>query len=96
MQATPAWNPSRHLELGADYSFNAIRFPDRDLSLDVHLLRLRVRAAYDTHLSLSTFWQYNSVEDVASLNARLRYNVRDGNDLWIVTAAPMKGQVLQR
>jgi hypothetical protein len=82
--ATPAWNLSPHLELGATYSFNAIRFPDRDLSVDVHLLRLRVRAAYDTHLSLSTFWQYNSVEDVASLNARLRYNVRDGTDLWIV------------
>jgi len=39
---------------------------------------------HDTHLSLSTFWQYNSAVDVASLNARLRYNVRDGTDLWIV------------
>jgi hypothetical protein len=81
---TPAWNPSRHLELGIDYGFNAIRFPERDLSLDVHLLRLRVQTAYDAHLSLSTFWQYNSVADVASVNARLRYNVREGNDLWIV------------
>ncbi len=54
-----------HLELGADYRFNAIRFPDRNLSLDVHLLRLRVRVAYDPRLSLSTFWQYNSVDDVA-------------------------------
>lgn len=79
------WNAvPPHLELGADYIFNAIRFPDRDLSLDVHLLRLRVRVAYDPRLSLSTFWQYNSVEDLASLNARLRFNVRDGTDLWIV------------
>lgn len=79
------WNAvPPHLELGANYSFNAIRFPDRGLSVDVHLLRLRVRVAYDTRFSLSTFWQYNSVEDVASLNARLRYNVRDGTDLWIV------------
>jgi len=77
-----AWPP--HLELGADYSLDAIRFPDRDLSVDVHLMRLRVRVAYDTRFSLSTYWQYNSVEDVASLNARLRYNVRDGTDLWIV------------
>jgi len=79
------WNAvPPHLELGADYSFNAIRFPGRDLSLDVHLLRLRVRVAYDPRLSLSTFWQYNSVEDLGSLNARLRFNVRDGTDLWIV------------
>ncbi len=79
------WNPlPPHLELGADYSFDAIRFPDRDLSLDVHLLRLRVRVAYDTHLSLSAFLQVNSVMDVVTLNARFRYNIRDGNDLWIV------------
>ncbi len=79
------WNARPpHLELGADYSFNALRFPDRDRSLDVHLLRVRVRVAYDPRLSLSTFWQYNSVEDVGSLNARLRFNVRDGTDLWIV------------
>jgi len=79
------WNAvPPHLELGADYIFNAIRFPDRDLSLNVHLLRLRMRIAYDPRLSLSTFWQYNGVEDVASLNARLRFNVRDGTDLWIV------------
>ncbi|OGU07473.1 MAG: hypothetical protein A2W29_08950 [Gemmatimonadetes bacterium RBG_16_66_8] len=82
--ANPAWNPSRHLELGVDYGFNAIRFPDRELSVDVHLLRLRVQTAYDAHLSLSTFWQYNSATDVASVNARLRYNVREGNDLWVV------------
>jgi hypothetical protein len=82
--ARPSWNPSPHLELGATYSFNAIRFPDRDLAVDLHLVRLRVRAAYDTHLSLSTFVQYNSLDDLTSLNARLRYNIRDGNDLWIV------------
>ncbi len=79
------WNAvPPHLELGADYSFNAIRFPERAVSLHVHLVRVRVRIAYDPRLSLSTFWQYNSVDDVASLNARLRFNVRDGTDLWIV------------
>jgi hypothetical protein len=51
LAANPAWNPSRHLELRVDYGFNAIRFPDRDLSLDVHVLRLRVQTAYDAHLS---------------------------------------------
>jgi hypothetical protein len=84
LNATPTWNLSRYLEVGANYAFNAIRFPARDLSLDVHLIRLRVRAAYDAHLSLSTFVQYNSAIDAASVNARLRYNVREGNDLWVV------------
>ncbi len=85
LAAGATWNPvPPHLELGTDYTFDVIRFPDRDLALNVHLVRLRVRVAYDAHLSLSTFWQYNSVDDLASVNARLRYNVRDGSDLWIV------------
>ncbi len=79
------WNAAPpHLQLGAVYSFDAVRFPDRDLSLDVHLARLRVRVAIDNHLSLSAFLQYNSVADLASVNARFRYAVRDGRDLWIV------------
>ncbi|HXV87450.1 MAG TPA: hypothetical protein VD793_12145, partial [Gemmatimonadales bacterium] len=28
--------------------------------------------------------QYNGATDVASVNGRLRYNIREGNDLWIV------------
>ena len=84
IMATPQWTPSRHLTVGATYNFNAIRFPERDLELNTHLLRLRLRVAYDTHLSLSSFWQYNSLSNVASLNARLRYNFRDGTDLWVV------------
>ena len=80
----PALNLSRHLELSADYSLNRIRFPARDQAVNMHLLRLRVRAAYDVHLSLSAFLQYNSVSDQFDMNLRLRYNVRDGTDLWIV------------
>lgn len=84
LSATPAWNPSRHLELGIDYAFNAIRFADRGQSADLHLARVRIQSAYDVHLSLATFLQYNSATDEASVNARLRYNFREGNDLWIV------------
>jgi hypothetical protein len=84
VSVTPAWNPSRHLELGIDYSFNSIRFPDRGQSADIHLARVRIQTAYDVHLSLATFVQYNSAANAASVNARLRYNFREGNDLWIV------------
>jgi hypothetical protein len=82
--AEPAWNPSRHLELGAQYAFNAIRFPGRDGALDIHLMRLRVRTALDVHLSFATFVQYNNTVDEVSVNARLRYNFREGQDLWVV------------
>jgi hypothetical protein len=85
IRGSAVWNAAPpHLQLTADYSFDAIRFPDRDLSVDVHLARLRVSVAFDTHLSIHAFVQYDSVADVASVNARLRYEVRDGTDLWIV------------
>jgi hypothetical protein len=84
LSASPAWNPSSHLELGVDYQFNRIRFLNRGLAADLHVARLRIQTAYDAHLSLSTFVQYNNAAHTASVNARLRYNFREGNDLWIV------------
>lgn len=84
IQATPAWNVSRHLEIAPEYVFNAIRFRDRGLALDAHLARLRLQVAWNVHLSLSTFLQYNSATDDLGLNARLRYNFSEGRDLWVV------------
>jgi len=84
LEVNPAWNPSRHLELGLDYTFNAVRFAERDQAANIHLARVRIQAAYDIHLTLATFAQYNSAADAASVNARLRYNFREGTDLWIV------------
>jgi hypothetical protein len=84
LEVRPAWNPSRHVELSAEYGFNLVRFPDRDESLDVHLGRLRVQLAFDVHLSVATFVQYNSATDDVGVNARLRYNFSEGRDLWLV------------
>lgn len=81
---TPNWNLSRHLELSGDYILNVIRFRDRGQELDSHLVRLRIRGALNTRISLNTFLQYNSATDVLSLNARFRYHFGEGNDLWLV------------
>lgn len=80
----PAWNVSRYLELGGDYILNVVRFPDRDERLNSHLVRFRVQAALNVHLSLSTFVQYNNAVDQARVNARVRYHFREGSDLWLV------------
>jgi uncharacterized protein YhjY with autotransporter beta-barrel domain len=84
LAANPAWDVSSHLQLGVDYLFNALRFPDRGISADLHVARIRIQAGYDAHLSLSTFVQYSNTTHAASVNARLRYNFREGNDLWVV------------
>jgi hypothetical protein len=84
LQAAPAWNLSSHFEFSAAYQLNLIRFPDREEELLAHLARVRVDVAMDTHLSLSAFLQYNSTDEVASVNARLRYHFREGSDFWLV------------
>lgn len=81
---TPTWNASRYLELGASYQLNLIRFPDRDEQLDVHVARVRLGVAANSKLSVATIAQYNSVSDRVGLNLRLRYNLREGRDLWLV------------
>ena len=81
---SPLWNVSRHLELNGEYSLNVIRFPDRDRGFDAHILRFRARLALDTRLSLATFVQFSSAADRVATNVRIRYNFREGNDLWVV------------
>lgn len=84
LAARPAWNPSRYLELGLDYDYNRVRFSDRGERLDLHVVRLRVQAALDVHLSLATLVQYDNAADAIGVNARLRYNFSEGRDLWLV------------
>ena len=79
-----AWNVSKHLELGVNYELNIIRFPDRNQRFNAHLPQLRVQAALNTHFSVASFVQYNSLEDLVSINTRLRYHFKEGNDLWLV------------
>ncbi len=83
-EAEPTWNLSRHVELGATYRFNRVRFPERDVGFYVHLARVRAQIGFTTRISLNTFLQYNTAADALSANLRFRYNFREGNDLWIV------------
>ena len=84
LNVSPTWNISSNFELSLTYNLNLIRFPNRNQSLDSHIARLHLQLAANTKLSVSTFIQYNSNNKLVSLNARLRYNFSEGNDLWIV------------
>ncbi len=80
----PAWNVSRHLELGGGYEVNRLDFSDRDATATAHLGRLKIQAALDPRASVSTLMQYNGATDQTSFNVRFRYHFREGTDLWIV------------
>jgi hypothetical protein len=78
------WRASRHLEVEGDYQWNRVRFAAREQQFAAHLLGARARIAWNTRLSGSFFLQYNSTTDRLTSNARLRFNARDGRDLWVV------------
>lgn len=78
------WPVSPHVQLRGGWEWNRIRFDDRGQAFDANLLRLTARLALDTHLSMDVFAQYNSLTDQVAANSRLRYNFREGQDLWVV------------
>jgi hypothetical protein len=63
---------------------NVVRFPDRDQGFDSHLVRLRIQAALNTKLSLNAFMQLSNTAYYGAANVRIRYNFREGSDLWLV------------
>ena len=83
LQAGPAFNVSRHLEIRPGYEVNRFELPGREY-LTAHLARLNLDFSLDTHLSLSVLAQYNSTADQALVNTRFRYHFREGVDLWVV------------
>ena len=52
--------------------------------LDVHVARLRFRAATSARLSAATLLQYNSVTDLVGVKLRIRDDVCEGTDDWLV------------
>jgi hypothetical protein len=80
----PTWNVSPHLELGGDYQVSLLRFDRRHESVNIHLARLRIRTALNAQASGNAFVQYNSTTGRVDVNLRLRYNVAEGTDLWLV------------
>ncbi len=81
---SPRWSISSGLELSGTYQYNRIGFADRDKNLDIHILRLRILTMLSTKFSGTAFIQYNSALDAVTANLRLRYNPREGTDLYLV------------
>ncbi len=81
--ASPSFNITPHVEVRPSYTWNRFEFPEQG-SVTAHLVALRLDYSLDTHLSFSTFAQYNSTTDQASVNARFRYHFKEGTDFWVV------------
>jgi len=81
---SPVWSPSKHLEITVPYRYSRIRFADRDQSVDVHLVGLKTQIGFNTKVSINSLIQYSTSEKLVIGNVRFRYNIREGNDFWLV------------
>jgi hypothetical protein len=84
LSANPVWSVSSSLSLDAAYQLSRADFPGRDERLTAHILRLRALYMFDTRLSVTAFVQYNRAAGTVIGNLRLRYNPREGVDLYLV------------
>jgi Domain of unknown function (DUF5916) len=81
---SPLFNLGKNWEVQGNYDYSYLRFAEKDLYRHIHILRLRVNYAMNLHLSASLISQYNSNAKQFFNNFRLRYNFRDGHDLFMV------------
>jgi hypothetical protein len=88
VSVSPRANLGAHFELRGRYQFDRLRFPDGP-GLNAHLARVRLDHQLSVHTSWSSFIQYNSSTDAMVANIRIRFNPREGNELYIVYNADM-------
>jgi hypothetical protein len=84
VEASPTLNLSASLQLTGAYEFNVVHFPTRGQEMTSHLGRINILYMFNTKLSASAFVQVNNASDAFMGNFRIRYNPREGNDLYLV------------
>jgi hypothetical protein len=84
ISANPRWSVSSTLELEGNYEFNHVSFPSRNQQFKSRITRLHIIYMLNTKFFAMAFIQYNSVIDSVIANFRIRYNPREGVDLYLV------------
>lgn len=80
----PLWSLSGSIKMEGQYQYNEIKLPARDQKYVSHVTGLKLTYMFSTRLSAGAYIQYNSAADAFLTNVRIRYNPREGNDLYLV------------
>jgi hypothetical protein len=72
------------LSLSPSYEYDRIRFPSRNQYFNGNIAGLQALIMFNTKLSVSAQVQYSNIAHCVVTNMRLRYNPKEGNDLYIV------------
>ncbi len=82
--AQPTWSGIPDLEIGGLLQYNLVRFPGRGQTYVAPIGQVRVLATLSVKFSASALVQYNGADDAVAANFRLRYNPREGTDVYLV------------
>ena len=80
----PTWNMSKHFELGGTYNFDQVNVASRNVSMTNHIIGVKALYMLNTKFSVNAFIQYNTALNGIITNLRIRYNPKEGNDLYLV------------
>jgi hypothetical protein len=80
----PVFNISSKINLTCCYDMNHVEFDVRKQEFMSHIGRLKLTYMHNTKFTIKSFVQYNSLSHMAQSNFTLRYNPKEGNDLYIV------------
>jgi hypothetical protein len=76
------WAPNEHFNVKLKLDYNKFEFPG--ITAYTRQLTLENELSFNAKLSLVTLAQYDNISDDVGINARLRYNISAGQDLWFV------------
>ncbi len=74
---------SKLIQFQLDYRYDRVNFGNDLPQFENHLVSLNSVLNFTTKLSISGLAQYNDLDAKIGANIRLRYNAREGNDLFI-------------
>ena len=81
---TIGWLPSAVFNGDFTYERSEITVPERFVYFVANIGRLKGEFTFNTKWSTSAFFQFSDASYFSLLNFRLRYNPREGNDLFLV------------
>ena len=76
------WRPNPRINFGLSYQYNDVELPAGDFT--TRLIQVNANYSFNTRWSWVNLIQYDNVTESASINSRLRWNPRAGQDLFIV------------
>ena len=87
VSSTLGWRPSKYLSFNLSYEYNQYDMPG--MKANTRVIEFENVITYSPALSLVNLIQYENVSDTLGFNARLRWNLRSGQDIWFVLSHGM-------